>query len=123
MKGIHFQIEVHSQMIGYYETLVLPYRTRLGTALHMSLRQGSLYALSHPRSLITYRPAPPSSLQCGIQGSGPAQAARCTARAHALVAARDEDVSLGLIEAHNARLAVGVVLRISRRPLLGDLVD
>ena len=88
---------------------------------------GSLSTHSHTHALtyfITYRPAPPSSLQCGIQGSGPAQAARCTARTpHALVAARDEDVSLGLIEAHNARLAVGVVHRISRRPLLGDLVD
>ena len=43
--------------------------------------------------------------------------------AHALVATRDEDVRLGLIQAHNARLAVGVVHRIPRRPLLGDLVD
>ena len=46
-----------------------------------------------------------------------------TRPAHALVAARGEDVRLGLIQAHNARLAVGVVHRISRRPLLGDLVD
>ena len=42
--------------------------------------------------------------------------------AHALVAARGEDVRLGPIQAHDARVAVGIVLRISRRPLLGDLV-
>ena len=50
--------------------------------------------------------------------------------AHALVAARGEDVRLGLIQANDARVAVGIVLRISRRPLLriscrpllGDLV-
>ena len=43
--------------------------------------------------------------------------------AHALVATRDEDMSLGLVQAHDARLAVGIVHRISRCPLLGDLVD
>ena len=42
--------------------------------------------------------------------------------AHALVAARGEDVRLGPIQAHDARVAVGIVLRISCRPLLGDLV-
>ena len=42
--------------------------------------------------------------------------------AHALMAARDEDVRLGLIQAHDARLAVGIMHRISRHPLLGDLV-
>ena len=43
--------------------------------------------------------------------------------AHALVPARDEGVRLGLVQAHDARLAVGVVHRVSRCPLLGDLVD
>ena len=43
--------------------------------------------------------------------------------AHALVATRDEDMRLGLVQAHDARLAVGIVHRISRCPLLGDLVD
>ena len=42
--------------------------------------------------------------------------------AHALVAAWDEDVRLGPVQAHDARVAVGIVLRISRCPLLGDLV-
>ena len=42
--------------------------------------------------------------------------------AHALVAARGKDVRLGPIQAHDARVAVGIVLRISRCPLLGDLV-
>ena len=42
--------------------------------------------------------------------------------AHALVAAWDEDVRLGPIQTHDARVAVGIVLRISRRPLLDDLV-
>ena len=40
----------------------------------------------------------------------------------AAVPARDEDVRLGPVQAHDARIAVGIVLRISRCPLLGDLV-
>ena len=44
--------------------------------------------------------------------------------AHALVAARDEDVRLGPVQAHDARVAVGVVLLVFRRaPLRGNVVD
>ena len=46
-----------------------------------------------------------------------------TRPAHALVAARDEDVRFGLIQTHTARLAIGVVHRISRRSLFDGLVD
>ena len=47
-----------------------------------------------------------------------------TARpAHAPVAAGDEGVRLVLIKAHDARVAVGILHLISRRALLGDLVD
>ena len=43
--------------------------------------------------------------------------------AYALVAARGEDVSLGLIQAHDARLAVGILHLTTHRALLGSLVD
>ena len=43
--------------------------------------------------------------------------------AHTLVAAGDEGVRLVLIKAHDARVAVGILHLISRRALLGDLVD
>ena len=43
--------------------------------------------------------------------------------AHAPVAAGDEGVRLVLIKAHNARLAVRILHLITRRALLGDLID
>ena len=43
--------------------------------------------------------------------------------ADAPVAARDEGVRLGLIQAHDARLAVGILHLATRRALLGGLVD
>ena len=47
-------------------------------------------------------------------------AARST---HAPVAAGDEGVRLVLIKAHDARVAVGILHLLTRRALLGDLVD
>ena len=42
---------------------------------------------------------------------------------HTLVAAGNEGVRLVLIQAHNARLAVRILHLITRRALLGDLLD
>ena len=93
----------------------------------MSLRQAwavSLRTLTPTLSLTLLLIDPHRHRHCSAAYRAVALRKPLAARpAHALVAARDEDVSLGLIEAHNARLAVGVVHRISRRPLLGDLVD